>query len=222
MTEALRTLLSGLIDYAGLFPPAGLDMAEAAAQLRGVPRRPHAWALGRFIVPVGPPERSGPRLEGDASLGVPPRGGASRANQGGTRGRRRADPRDAAEGRDGVFRTAHRRGPRAARRMDAGAPRCAPADSRRRPSPSCADLARFLLSLRQVARAVQSYRRTASPDALDAALHLSARQPHAMMHGFVNVFLAAALLWHEGSAGDAIATLEEESPGEFHFDEQAA
>ena len=40
------------------------------------------------------------------------------------------------------------------------------------------------------------------------------------MHGFVNVFLAAALLWHGGSAGAAIATLEEQSPGEFHFDDQ--
>src|SRR6185369_6405493 len=28
MTEALRTLLTGLIDYAGLFPPASLEMAE--------------------------------------------------------------------------------------------------------------------------------------------------------------------------------------------------
>ena len=46
--------------------------------------------------------------------------------------------------------------------------------------------------------------------------------PIALMHGFVNVFLAASLLWHGGKAGDAIATLEEESPEEFHFDDQAA
>jgi hypothetical protein len=42
--------------------------------------------------------------------------------------------------------------------------------------------------------------------------------PTALMHGFVNVFLAAALLWHGGSEDAAIATLEERSAGAFHFD----
>ena len=46
--------------------------------------------------------------------------------------------------------------------------------------------------------------------------------PTALMHGFVNVFLAAALLWHGGSEAAAIATLEEQSPGAFHFDDQCA
>ena len=39
--------------------------------------------------------------------------------------------------------------------------------------------------------------------------------PTALMHGFVNVFLAAALLWHGGSEAAAIATLEEQSPACF-------
>ena len=42
------------------------------------------------------------------------------------------------------------------------------------------------------------------------------------MHGFVNVFLAAALLWHGGSEAAAIAALEEQSPGAFHFDDSFA
>ena len=29
--EPLRTLLAGIVDYAGLFPPAGLDMPAAVA-----------------------------------------------------------------------------------------------------------------------------------------------------------------------------------------------
>ena len=45
--------------------------------------------------------------------------------------------------------------------------------------------------------------------------------PSAMMHGFVNVFLAAALLWHRGSnEADALATLEETSPAAFVFDDK--
>jgi hypothetical protein len=50
--SALRTLLHGSIDYAGLFPPAGLDMPEAVVNYRAYRDGVHAWALGRFVVPA--------------------------------------------------------------------------------------------------------------------------------------------------------------------------
>ena len=50
--NAIQTLLRGSIDYAGLFPPAGLDMATAATNYERYRAGPNAWALGRFIVPV--------------------------------------------------------------------------------------------------------------------------------------------------------------------------
>ena len=50
--SALQTLLRGSIDYAGLFPPAGLGMAEAVANYASYRIGPHAWALGRFVVPA--------------------------------------------------------------------------------------------------------------------------------------------------------------------------
>jgi len=50
---AWRALLSGLVDYAGLFPPAGLDMAGAVARYAAYRRGPRAWMLGRFVVPLG-------------------------------------------------------------------------------------------------------------------------------------------------------------------------
>ena len=49
---ALHTLLAGSIDYAGLFPPAGLDMATSVRQYADYRRDPDAWALGRFVVPA--------------------------------------------------------------------------------------------------------------------------------------------------------------------------
>ena len=49
---ALTTLLSGLVDYAGLFPPAALDMADAVREYDVHRRGPHAWMLGRFVLPV--------------------------------------------------------------------------------------------------------------------------------------------------------------------------
>lgn len=51
-SRALHTLLSGLIDYAGLFPPAKLPMAPSVDKYAAYLRSPHAWALGRFICPV--------------------------------------------------------------------------------------------------------------------------------------------------------------------------
>jgi hypothetical protein len=49
---ALRALLAGMIDYAGLFPPAGLDMATALGNYASHRTHDDAWMLGRFVVPV--------------------------------------------------------------------------------------------------------------------------------------------------------------------------
>ena len=51
-SEAVRALLAGVVDYAGLFPPAALDMPRAVAQYTAHRRGPDAWALGRFVVPL--------------------------------------------------------------------------------------------------------------------------------------------------------------------------
>ncbi len=48
----LRALLPGLIDYAGLFPPAALSMADAVAEYAGHRRSADAWVLGRFVAPA--------------------------------------------------------------------------------------------------------------------------------------------------------------------------
>ena len=50
--SSLRALVAGLVDYAGLFPPASLDMPAAAARYAEYRSSPDAWMLGRFIVPV--------------------------------------------------------------------------------------------------------------------------------------------------------------------------
>jgi hypothetical protein len=52
MLHTTRTLLSEIVDYAGLFPPAKLDMGVAARNYAAYLAGPHAWMLGRFIVPV--------------------------------------------------------------------------------------------------------------------------------------------------------------------------
>jgi hypothetical protein len=49
---SLRLLLRGVVDYAGLFPPASLDMAAAVAEYAGHRNGAEAWALGRFVLPA--------------------------------------------------------------------------------------------------------------------------------------------------------------------------
>lgn len=50
---SVRTALLGdAIDYAGLFPPAALPMADAVAEYADSRRGADAWALGRFVVPA--------------------------------------------------------------------------------------------------------------------------------------------------------------------------
>lgn len=52
MNQSLRTLLTGIVDYAGLFPPAQLTMDHACEAFNRARLSEHAWMLGRFICPV--------------------------------------------------------------------------------------------------------------------------------------------------------------------------
>ena len=51
-STSVRVLATGLVDYAGLFPPAQLGMTEAMRNYAAYLQGPHAWILGRFVVPV--------------------------------------------------------------------------------------------------------------------------------------------------------------------------
>ena len=51
-SPAVETLLEGLVDYAGLFPPAALSMRDAVVRYGSYRRGPHQRMLGRFVVPV--------------------------------------------------------------------------------------------------------------------------------------------------------------------------
>lgn len=72
---SLRAMLDRAIDYAGLFPPAALDLPTVVANYRAYLAGPDAWALGRLVVPVAKldalAEAAGAwRAEADA--GTPP------------------------------------------------------------------------------------------------------------------------------------------------------
>ena len=51
--DARKALLSHLFDHAPMFPPAGMGLAAAVEEDRRAQASPHAWLLGRFVVPAG-------------------------------------------------------------------------------------------------------------------------------------------------------------------------
>lgn len=52
MSPAQRAFLTGLVDYAGLFPPANLDLDPALRNFVRYQDGDDAWMLGRFILPA--------------------------------------------------------------------------------------------------------------------------------------------------------------------------
>ena len=52
MLRSLTALLTNLVDYAGLYPPAKLGMSAAVDNYATYLRSEESWMLGRFICPV--------------------------------------------------------------------------------------------------------------------------------------------------------------------------
>lgn len=52
MLTSLKALLSSVVDYAGLFPPAKLDMEQAISNYAQYQATPYNWMLGHFVVPA--------------------------------------------------------------------------------------------------------------------------------------------------------------------------
>ena len=50
--DTTRALLESIVDYAGLFPPAGLGMAETLERFSRYRAGAERWMLGRLVLPV--------------------------------------------------------------------------------------------------------------------------------------------------------------------------
>lgn len=221
--KSLHALLHTLIDYAGLFPPAELSMADAVGNYARYRRSKESWMLGRFVVPVS---RLNEMEEAMRAAGAPDDGHPWRVS---------ALPGADVEGdaaKVTAFNARHRgatvdalevkaSSPEAVRKLAALVPRemktyveipvsedpreliAAIAGMKLRAKirtggvtleafPAVEDVARFL---RACYAAGVAFKATAGlHHALRAehALTYEAGAPRAVMHGFMNVFLAAA------------------------------
>ena len=53
MVESLQVLLGGVIDYAGMYPPAQLPLSEALRTYVRYKQGKEAWIVNRFVCPAG-------------------------------------------------------------------------------------------------------------------------------------------------------------------------
>lgn len=76
MKDSLRVLMTGLIDYAGMFPPAKLPLAEAVMNYLSYRKSSDSWMLGRFVLPA---ERLKEVVHAELPVSVLGRGGPARS-----------------------------------------------------------------------------------------------------------------------------------------------
>jgi hypothetical protein len=249
--RAFRALLSRAIDYAGLFPPAGLSMPEAVANYAAYLGGEDAWALGRFIVPVARLEEFGaalatqrPKVRWQLSGLV----GADMARDiaaARTFSQRHGDAAlfdtlefkaptansitEAVKRVGGHFVTFHE----VSTAQDPGELLSVIAGAGARAKirtggvttdafPEPAVLARFL---EQCAAARVPFKTTAGLHHPIRAAHLltyEAASSTATFHGFANVFFAAAFAHAGWSAAQLVRVIEESSPVAFAFEEDGA
>ena len=248
MKESLRILMDGLIDYAGLYPPASLGMEEAARNYAAYRKGPQAAWLGRFVLPVSRlGEFSRARAALAAEAGTWPLAALVGSDPDSDLAAVEAFNRAASAQAiiDTVELKAERPGdiPKSLARMPAGITayfeiqagnpgpflaELAKAGARAKlrtggvtPDriPEAADVARFLVAC---AKAGVPFKATAGlhhPFRSRRPLTYAPDSPLAVMHGFMNVFLAAAFAAEGMGAADLENLLRDTNPGAFAADE---
>ena len=224
---AARILLTDAIDYAGLFPPTSLSFEQALANYAEYANSLYAWALGRFVLPaehlpqfeaaasaygipwrlavLGPTDfqhRFIQSVEQKASLPEDMRAPEHKTRQVYFEIPIDTDPTQLI-GRAGEI------GARAKIRLSRGTE-----DG--------------IASVADVARFIDIAARSSVPFKVTAGLHHAMRGEHplgsgstATMHGYLNIFLAAAYAREGHPPQDLMQILDERSPDAFEFEEHS-
>jgi hypothetical protein len=205
VSGSLRALLTNLIDYAGLYPPAALELPAALDNYKRYLASSESWILNRLVLPVS-------KL-GDVDLGLNWRVTLLVENEPGplpaqvetieTKQPHKLSlptycevPLDRIKGSFAKVRTGG-----------------VTTDSVPMPS----EITEFLC---QAAARRVPFKATAGlhhPIRGDHPLTYSPDSPHAVIHGFINVFVAAAFAWQGNHRAAVIDVLHECDPQSFDF-----
>jgi hypothetical protein len=204
---SLRALLTNLVDYAGLYPPAALSLDVVVDRYRGFCASPDAWLLNRLVLPAAKLRvERGWRITllADEDPGpLPPEVETIETKLPRALGGLPTYCEVPLDEIDGTFAKVRTGG--------------LTADS----IPSTEHLAQFLFEA--AARRIP-FKATAGlhhPIRTERALTYAPDSPRGVMHGFLNVFAAAAFAWHGMDLRHIGEVLEERDPGAFEFTEEA-
>lgn len=202
---SLRALLARLIDYAGSYPPTALPLARVAEKYEAYHTSPERWMLNRVVLPAAKlaEARMGENwrvsLLVDREPGILP----PQVQTLETKLTRRLTlptyceaPLEELTDAFAKLRTGGLT-PESIPDSEALADFLCQAAARRVPFKATAGLHHPIRSLHPLTYAAES--------------------PYAVMHGFVNVFAAAAFAWHGGDRKTVLAVVGEEDPGAFEF-----
>jgi hypothetical protein len=215
--HALRALLEGLIDYAGLFPPAGLSMQDAVRNYARYREGRFAFALGRFVVPA---ERA-TEVPAEFPVSILWRPGIDLAvADTATLEARAASDEEIAAIANAAQGTVF---------VEVADPSLIPAIAEHRlrakirtggitpdAFPAIDDVAAFIDACRKAGVAFKATAGLHHPLRCLKPLTYEPEAPTGTMHGFLNVFMAAALPDHGGEV------LREEEAAAFTFDDDGA
>lgn len=207
---SLRALLTNIIDYAGLFPPAALPFEIVAERYRGFQASPESWMLNRLVLTVGMLPKSGGNpdwritLLADSDPGpLPPQVESIESKS-----------VDFVSDRPVYYEAPVKEIVRGFAKIRTGglAPEAIP---------SAETVARFLTEA--AARRIPFKATAGLHHAIRSAraLTYAADSPRAAMHGFLNVFAAAVLAWHGAEAALLVELLEDPNPDAFYFADDA-
>ena len=208
IAPGLQALLERLIDYAGTFPPAALPRESAVANYQSYRSGPQAWMLQWLVVSAA--DLPHVPLELDGSLTVLTDADEARAAAIESKRIVPAARPVYCEVPVGELDAVASAGCFAKLRTGGMTPAAIP---------SVGDVAAFIVACADRRLAFKATAGLHHPVRADHALTYAADAPRAVMHGFLNVFLAAALAWHGDRELEPV--LAETDPTAFRFDDRA-
>jgi len=205
LTDSLRALVSNLIDYAGLYPPAGLPLEEVLARYRRYRSSPECWMLNRLVLPAS--KLAEARLEDCWRVALLVEGGTGLLPK----------QVETVETKDGACLSLPTYVEAPIDRIANGFAKIRTGGLTPDAIPSSQHLADFLHTA--AARRLP-FKATAGlhhPIRAEHPLTYAPDAPRAVMHGFLNVFVAAAFAWMHAPLPVPTEVLEETDARAFEF-----
>ncbi|MBS1993679.1 MAG: hypothetical protein JSS83_24355 [Cyanobacteria bacterium SZAS LIN-3] len=211
IAPTLRALLEGFIDYAGLFPPAKLPLDQALSNYSRYQNSEHSWMLRWFVVGGAEAEKVPGSYDGALSIladSEQPRAATIES----TTLIQSSRPTYVEVGRDALAQLDGVKEKHAFAKIRTGGVKA-------EAFPSPAEVAAFIEAC--AARRLP-FKATAGlhhPVRSEQPLTYEKDSPRAVMHGFINVLMAAAFAWRGDK--DIEPIIAETDPGAFSFGERA-